>query len=423
MRAQAEALNLADRGTRASGPFTIACLYVAFELTALQLEVPFLQYLRLGLVLTAANAVGLACAALSGRVEIGASSVRLAILFWVLGALHIPYAFNNMAAYGVTLTLLPYLTGCVAILAFTKTTSQLGTLIHVWLFSHVYQALYATLLRGGRGPGGYFGDENDLAVTLSMAVPVAYFLFIHRHGRAKPLYAACVVILLTGIVATFSRGGFIGLMAGAGYIVWRSGRSIGSHVKILIVAAGLLLFAPATYWTEMGTIGAGVDNRTGEHRVYLWKVALRMFGDNALWGVGPGSFKFAAPVYEPPGGFHGQNQGLRALHSTPLTVVAEFGVPGVVLFASLIGAHVRSLSRVARGQPRERGGALPSLDERGVGADSPEFLRSAARGFGGSLVCFLVGSVFVSMLYYPQFWIATAIIAVIGRLGTGASRP
>ena len=76
------------------------------------------------------------------------------------------------------------------------------------------------MMQGGRGFGAYFGDENDLAVSLTMAIPVAYFLFLHSQGSKRMLYGLCAVLLILGVAISFSRGGFIGLVAIAIYCLW-----------------------------------------------------------------------------------------------------------------------------------------------------------------------------------------------------------
>ena len=190
-------------------PFILVLVFVVFEISKLQLTFPFLQPLRILLVTTILLGMILLFKFLSGKLNMDDHRIKLILLFWILMALHIPFAYNNAAAYGKTLTMIPFVVLLFGIVNFTRSMKQLVILIHVWLFLHVYQAVNA-ITHNGKGTGGYFGDENDLGVALCMAIPVAYFLFLGSKGFNRTKYALCLMILLLGLVFTFSRGGFVG---------------------------------------------------------------------------------------------------------------------------------------------------------------------------------------------------------------------
>lgn len=399
-----------------TAPFVIICLFTLFEFTALQISLPFLQPLRPLLVLTISLAIILVLRFLFHGMDLKDHRIKLVLLFWMLMGLHIPFAYNNFTAYSLTLTMFPYVVLFLGIVTFTNSTKQLALLIHLWLFFHVYQALHG-ITYAGTGAGGYFDDENDLGVTLCMALPLAYFLFLGSRRFKRILYATCLAILMLGLVATFSRGGFVGLLATSVYSLWKSPKRFAALTTIAIIALLLLTLAPAAYWERMATIQTGTAQGTAEHRAYLWNAAWRMFLDNPLWGVGPGSFRFAVVVYEPPGGFHGQYQGLRALHSTHFMILSELAIPGLIIFASIIHRHFRSIRDISRhvaGSARIR--ATSRHPERALPPIHANFLQSAAIGLGGGLVGFLAAGAFVSVLYYPQFWTLTGIMVAVHQI-------
>ena len=306
--------------------FVVTSIYLIFEFAAPQWSFLFLQPLRPLLVLTILLFAILILTFFSGALDIKERRIKLVLLFWILMGLHIPFAFNNPSAYGLTRAMFPYVVLFLGIVTFTKSIKQLSVLVHLWLFLHVYQALHA-ITHAGKGIGGYFNDENELAVTVAMAIPVAYFLFLGSKTNKRILYGICLAILILGVVFSFSRGGFIGLIAVTLYCLWKSPRRIIGLLTVVFLTFILLSISPEGYWEEMDTIKRGTQEGTIEHRIYLWKAAWRMFLDNPLWGVGPGSFTYAVPVYEPPGGFYGQYQGLRALHSTHFMLLSELAIP------------------------------------------------------------------------------------------------
>ena len=59
------------------------------------------------------------------------------------------------------------------------------------------------------------------------------------------------------------------------------------------LAATIAVSATPAYWTEMKSIG-DMREKTIEFRLDLWTIALRMFEDNPITGVGPGNFVWNA---------------------------------------------------------------------------------------------------------------------------------
>src|SRR5262245_39359884 len=65
------------------------------------------------------------------------------------------------------------------------------------------------------GPGGAFEDNNDYALLLNVAAPIAFFFARGETGRAgvwirRICYAISVMMMIT-VLFTLSRGGFLGL--------------------------------------------------------------------------------------------------------------------------------------------------------------------------------------------------------------------
>ncbi len=72
--------------------------------------------------------------------------------------------------------------------------------------------------------GGIFGNPNDLAAALNMLIPLAVTLAMMSAGAARLFYIACALALTGGVIVTFSRGGFLTLIALAGVMMWKFGR-------------------------------------------------------------------------------------------------------------------------------------------------------------------------------------------------------
>ena len=86
--------------------------------------------------------------------------------------------------------------------------------------------------------GGIFGNPNDLATSLDLLIPLAVALGLTRRGLARAAYFACAAILAMGVVITFSRGGFLGLVAMAGMLLWKVGRRNKATTALAIMHSG-----------------------------------------------------------------------------------------------------------------------------------------------------------------------------------------
>jgi hypothetical protein len=58
----------------------------------------------------------------------------------------------------------------LSLIRFVDSPEKYEKLIKVWLLVHVFMA-FIGILKGGKGIGGFLGDENDLCMTLNMVFP------------------------------------------------------------------------------------------------------------------------------------------------------------------------------------------------------------------------------------------------------------
>src|SRR5262249_46255341 len=104
--------------------------------------------------------------------------------------------------------------------------------------------------------GGMFENPNDLATALDLLLPFTVLLTLINKGRARLFYLGCSAVLAIGVLVTFSRGGFLGLIALSGVLLWKLGR--GRRLKTMLAAAmicGILLaVTPGGYGSRLATI-------------------------------------------------------------------------------------------------------------------------------------------------------------------------
>jgi putative inorganic carbon (HCO3(-)) transporter len=187
--------------------------------------------------------------------------------------------------------------------------------------------------------GGMFGNPNDLATALDILLPFAVAITLASKGLARLFYLGCAAILTVGVLVTLSRGGFLGLMATGGVLLWKLGR--GRRLKT-ILATGLIcgiLFAvlPGGYGARIATIFNNEQDKEGsaQQRRELMERAASIAISRPIVGVGMGNF-------------HIYSISEKEAHNAYLEIAAELGVMGLIAYLIVILAPLRSLRRIER---------------------------------------------------------------------------
>jgi len=328
-----------------------------------------------------------------------------------------PFAVNNFSVWMGFESMFAWL-ACISIpmLHLADSVRKLRVLINTLIGLHCYLAVHA-LLHNGFGPGGFVGDENDVALAINVMIPVAFCSALNAQTtRVKVLYWAATVVLVAGVVATKSRGGFLGLVAVIGYCFFFSPRKkAGLLIGGLLCAAGFFLI-PGSYWEEMGTINeaAESDIGTGAHRKRLWGVAMNMFFANPIFGVGLNNFPWNAGEYMSAEliEHEGRSYSGTAAHSVYFTILAEVGAAGSLVVAAIAYYSVKSTRAIIK-KVKEM-----EVSQNLVAQVRPTILevKGMAYGLGGGMIGYAVSGIFLTAFVYPHFWYVVALIVAVERV-------
>jgi hypothetical protein len=214
-----------------------------------------------------------------------------------------------------------------------------------------------------------------------------------RGWRLAGLYAV-VVGMWIGLFFSFSQSSYVALAVGvvvAAFVVW--GRIAPLLALCLAVVLVLGSFAaPQVRHRVEKKSRSGLNSITSD-RATLVGQGLRIAVRNPLGGVGVGGFKRA---YADRVGLPGKRPKKAASHTTPVTVAAEEGLPGLLLLGWLVVAAL-----------------LAAL--RGLGRG---FTSRVSFAVGLTLVAIIVHSFFYNALFEdPMAW------AMLGLVGLAVSVP
>ncbi len=322
--------------------------------------------------------------------------VVLVLLFLAEISISVVFARNSfyvfMAFKGMVLMIAVVLVMPLAI----ETAKKYMTFVRFWIVINVLLAVHV-VTHGGRGPGGFTWDENDAALTLVMAIPLSISLMYFKgneKGR-KYIYLLAAVVLIVAVVASKSRGGFLGL-ASIPFAYWLLSNNKMKNLGKLTLIVVLLSYpvyqlVPDDYKDEVVSI-VDTDDSTRNTRLEFWGLAWDMFLDNPIIGVGARNYPWNVAAYQlkrKDFDSGGKLLGGREVHSLYFALIAELGLLGTILYVMIVVQLVKKLLFVIR-----------------LGEQDPNFYNFGliAKALLISLVSFLISGGFISVLYYPPFW-------------------
>jgi len=329
------------------------------------------------------------------------------LLFFLVMVIGVPFATNRFYAYSTTFGFATLIFGAILpIISYVNTYEKLRILIWLWILIHISLAIYG-VLNNGVGVGYFIQDENDLCLAINIAIPYAIYMFMSVDSRKKKLILIVAIIMfLATVVSTLSRGGFIGLLAIGGMFWLKLPRKMAATIILIISVLVMWWATPSSYWEEMQTIESSTNkDDTGHERLYLWGVAWKMFLDNPIIGVGPSNFPYNNEFYESQEEKRmGRHIWGKASHSLYFTLLPELGLIGTFIFFYLVLLGIKE-RKTLRNKYQE------IIQNNNVNEDDKnklKFIRDMSIAIDIALVTFLVSGAFLTVLYYPHFWVLIA---------------
>ena len=202
-----------------------------------------------------------------------------------------------------------------------------------------------------------YANPNDLAALTLLQLSMGVGILVTEKGWFKRAALVGVFLMTLLIFLTQSRAGILGLTAFgvfalAGYRNRLRSLALGALLVIVIV-----MLAPPAVWDRIGglTRATNTENLTtldeegsAEQRWLIWRTAFGIIDDHRLTGVGWGAYEQANASYAAATGGSGRLLGARDSHSTYLTVLAETGYPGLLLFLALVCGTALQLGGIRR---------------------------------------------------------------------------
>ena len=340
---------------------------------------------------------------LENRITTWSREVKLAVALLITGVLSIPFALEPQRAFQSFVDFLKVILMFIVMVNVVRTDSRLRRLILLVLFvscvlsvaalndyAHGNLAMAGTRIAGLIG--GLFSNPNDLALHLVTMIPISLSLLLASRGPLlKAVYLGCAVLMTLGLVATFSRAGFLGFVCMIGFLVWklaRRNRVLFGAMALTVVVAAVAL-APGAYRSRLATTGddSAVARTDDLKRSIL--VAVR----HPLFGVGMDNYILYSNMN-------------KATHNAYTQVAAEMGLAGLLIYVSFLITPFKRLRRIERATV--------------TGRRKPPVYYLAI-GLQASLVGYMVVSFFASVAYLWYVYYLVAYGVCLQRIYAGVA--
>lgn len=280
---------------------------------------------------------------------------------------------------------------------------------------------------GSPRASGPVGDPNYYGQILLVALALALLAcWRERTVRLRLAAVASTVAIAIAIVLTSSRGSGVALVA---VLAIMACLRYVSGKQLLLVAAGAtaLLIAFPGYRSHLASVvhlggataatgSASASDLSVRGRAAEMLAAALVFENHPVAGVGPSAFPLYYQQYAAASGSdlnrtvrYGSNRGAldpRAAHDMFLSLAAEVGIVGLLVFVAIVLETLWALARARRRWQPTR----------------PD-LATLATGLLLAVVAYVTAGLFLTLAYERYFWLLIALAGAAGSLARAEDEP
>lgn len=250
------------------------------------------------------------------------------------------------------------------------------------------------------GAPGWFRNSGEYAIQMLIYGPIAIAFVISLKdywGRYKKwIFYACGATGYMAVIGASSRGAQIGLVVVGVWLLLKQKHGFRGLIFIIILATTLYHLMPDEQMQRFQEMG---EDQNSLQRLAYWKYGLTEVIPNfPVLGVGYHNWLSYVRFAVPEG--LGPYQVVEECHNIYIQATSELGFTGLIGFLLLIiyafvnNARTRAMTK--------------DLENR--------LLFNLSYAFDAGLIGYLVAGSFVTVLYYPFFWVQIAMIVMLNNV-------
>lgn len=242
---------------------------------------------------------------------------------------------------------------------------------------------------GIAGPTGFFANSGEY--SLLMAILACMSLAFLLSVKARWIYYILPLTAVFSVLGASSRGGQLALLIGFVYLLFMFGKLRIKYILISFVAIwSAYQLLPEEQKERFNIVG---DDATSVSRLNYWKSGLDMMENHPWFGIGHDAFPLYYRDYYKSqlDGLSGYlYQRIEVSHNSFVQVGSTLGIFGLLFYLSLIVLHFKNNIAVRK---------EVSKNQR-----SFAWVRATTIGLDSAMVVYLVGSMFMSIAFYPYIY-------------------
>jgi O-antigen ligase len=187
-------------------------------------------------------------------------------------------------------------------------------------------------------------DPNSLAMTLALALPMAWYLgMTFKNPILRWVCRAFIAVGLVSIGLTASRGGMVAASVALMIVPLTMtklspGRLIAAVAMLAVSGVLAAVYIPDKIVQRLATTGTEVEDLSLGGRFKLWQAGLKALTERPLTGYGAGFWRQAVAPWLGP--------NPQVAHNSFLSVAVETGIVGLLLYLGMFFAVFLALMRL-----------------------------------------------------------------------------
>ena len=305
---------------------------------------------------------------------------------------------------------------CFVLVMMIRDTKTLNIAIWALLIGGVISVISPVFFRFGRVAGydllrygGLWGDQNEFAAVLLVLIPLSVVNIItSRRNIYKFISVAISATLITGVILTYSRGGFLALCLMVVLAIFKL-TSGNKRLKILAISVPCMIvaFALAYYFFSEDIIArmetlkflsskeAVAKDASLQLRYYFYfELTPKAFSEHPIFGLGLRQILAYNPYHY-------------VTHNTFFEVLTGTGLLGFIPFILILFLSWKELRTVEKAE-----------------SGNDNYLRYCASALELGFLAYLFAGLFISLDLNKMLWLTismTAVVFNLYRINTGNS--
>jgi putative inorganic carbon (HCO3(-)) transporter len=249
---------------------------------------------------------------------------------------------------------------------------------------------------GVSGSPGWFRNSGEFGIEMCVFMPIVGYLALgvwpQLSKNRRLIIIGIIASAIISIIASSSRGALLGAGGVAAWVIWRSPYRLRAVAIMLPLAALTWIILPdgnKARWQQAG------DDPDSRRRITYWTDAIEITKNHPMLGIG---YKNWLPYYRAR-----YNPKGEVPHNYLAEAGSELGFTGLVVFVGMTGAFFWQNARTRR-------------KVSATGRSPDRFLWAMTYGLDGAMMGFLVSGFFVTVLFYPYYWMNMALAMALTRV-------